>query len=72
MTFPVFAKSDVNGDDADPLYSYLRSEAPGAGDGDEIPWNFTKFLVGRDGAVLKRFEPMQSPEEIADEVSAAL
>jgi glutathione peroxidase len=72
VSFPVFAKIDVNGSDADPLYSYLRSSAPGAGDTDDIPWNFTKFLVGRDGSVIKRFEPQQTPEEIADEVSAAL
>jgi glutathione peroxidase len=72
VTFPVFAKIDVNGESADPLYAYLRDEAPGDGDTADIPWNFTKFLVGADGAVIKRFGPMQSPEEITDEVAAAL
>jgi glutathione peroxidase len=72
VTFPVFGKIDVNGDDADPLYSYLRAEAPGEDESSDIPWNFTKFLVGRDGSVLKRFGPMQTPEEITAEVEAAL
>lgn len=72
VTFPVFAKIDVNGESADPLFQYLRSEAPGDGDTDEIGWNFTKFLVSADGAVLKRFGPMESPEQITPEVSAAL
>ena len=72
VTFPVFAKIDVNGDAADPLYDYLRAEAPGSGDSSDIRWNFTKFLVGRDGAVLRRFEPMQTPEEITADVTSAL
>jgi len=72
VTFPVFAKVDVNGADADPLYAYLRSEAPGDGQSDEITWNFGKFLVGRDGEVLKRFDPLETPEAIHDEVVAAL
>jgi len=72
VTFPVFAKVDVNGESADPLFSYLRSEAPGDGASDEITWNFGKFLVGRDGAVLKRFDPLETPEAIHDEVAAAL
>jgi glutathione peroxidase len=82
VTFPVFAKLDVNGADADPLYQYLRSEAPGdfgpqyggffqaiskirpeAGP-DEIKWNFTKFLIGRDGTVIKRYEPPVLPADI--------
>jgi len=83
VTFPVFAKIDVNGPDADPLYAYLRAEAPGdfgpaygdfytaisnirpGSDGtDEVKWNFTKFLVGRDGSVIKRYEPPVSPSDI--------
>jgi glutathione peroxidase len=72
VSFPVFGKIDVNGEDADPLYAYLRAEAPGEGETNDIPWNFTKFLVGPDGAVVKRFGPMQTPEEITDEVTAAL
>ena len=72
VSFPVFAKIDVNGDSADPLYSYLRTEAPGEDESSDIPWNFTKFLIGRDGSVIKRFGPMQTPEEITAEVEAAL
>jgi glutathione peroxidase len=72
VTFPVFAKIDVNGTEADPLYSYLRSEAPGAGEDDSIPWNFTKFLVGPDGAVRKRYEPMETPEQIGEDLASQL
>jgi glutathione peroxidase len=72
VSFPVFAKIDVNGVDADPLYGYLRSEAPGDGETDEIPWNFTKFLVGSDGAVRKRFGPTLTPGEIAEEIATEL
>jgi glutathione peroxidase len=82
VTFPVFRKIDVNGPDADPLYQYLRTEAPGDfgpgyGDfyaaisrltpdagADDIKWNFTKFLIGRDGAVIKRYEPPVPPDDI--------
>jgi glutathione peroxidase len=82
VTFPVFSKIDVNGPAADPLYQYLRTEAPGdfgpqygpfyeaiskikpdAG-ADDVKWNFTKFLIGRDGAVIKRYEPPVSPDDI--------
>ncbi|MFD2416392.1 glutathione peroxidase [Amycolatopsis pigmentata] len=72
VTFPVLAKVDVNGPDADPLYSYLRAEAPGDTDSDDVKWNFTKFLIGRDGKVLRRFEPTVTPEEIQPEVDALL
>jgi glutathione peroxidase len=72
VSFPVFGKIDVNGDDADPLYAYLRTEAPGDGDDNAIPWNFTKFLVDGEGAVVKRYGPMETPEQIADEIAAAL
>ena len=72
VTFPVFAKVDVNGETADPLFTYLRSAAPGTGESDEITWNFGKFLVGRDGSVIKRFDPLETPEAIHDEVAAAL
>jgi glutathione peroxidase len=83
VTFPVFAKIDVNGDGAHPLYKYLRAQAPGDfgpkygdfygviskirpdGDGtDEVKWNFTKFLIGRDGQVIKRYEPPVQPADI--------
>jgi glutathione peroxidase len=83
VTFPVFAKVDVNGPEAHPLFAFLRAQAPGdfgpkygdfykaisnirpEADGtDEVKWNFTKFLVGRDGTVLKRYEPPVSPADI--------
>jgi glutathione peroxidase len=82
VTFPVFSKIDVNGPDADPLYQYLRAQAPGdfgpeyggfydaiskinpGAAGDDVKWNFTKFLIGRDGAVIKRYEPPVAPADI--------
>jgi glutathione peroxidase len=91
VTFPVFSKIDVNGPDADPLFTYLRAEAPGdfgpsagplyehvkssrpeALGTDEVKWNFTKFLVGRDGKVIRRFEPTLTPDEIKSEVAELL
>ena len=60
VTFPMFAKLEVNGDGAAELYRTLK------GDGEDIAWNFTKFLVGRDGKVLARFEPQATPEEIGE------
>ncbi len=72
VTFPMFEKIEVNGDEAAPLYQFLRAEQPGEGDSSDIAWNFTKFLVGRDGSVLKRYEPMTTPEEIAAEVGQYL
>jgi glutathione peroxidase len=67
VTFPVLAKIDVNGPDADPLFEYLREQQPG-----DIAWNFTKFLVGPDGTVLDRFEPQVTPEDLRPEVEKAL
>ena len=83
VTFPVFAKVEVNGPGADPLYQYLRAAAPGdfgpqyggfydaisklrpEADGtDQVKWNFTKFLIGRDGTVIKRYEPPVPPADI--------
>ena len=83
VTFPVFSKIEVNGPEADPLYKYLRAQAPGdfgpqygpfydimskmrpeAMGTDEVKWNFTKFLIGRDGAVIKRYEPPVPPADI--------
>jgi glutathione peroxidase len=87
VTFPVFAKLDVNGPNAHPLYRHLRAEAPGdfgpqygeffnaiakirpdADGTDEVKWNFTKFLVGRDGTVIKRYEPPVAPATIASDL----
>jgi glutathione peroxidase len=72
VTFPMFAKIDVNGTDAHPLYRYLKSEAKGLLGSEAIKWNFTKFLVGREGAVLKRYAPTDTPKSIEGDVAAAL
>ena len=71
VTFPVFAKIDVNGSKAHPLYQYLRSQQGGLL-GDSIKWNFTKFLVGRDGNVVSRSAPAVAPEKMAEEIQALL
>ena len=71
VTFPMFATVDVNGRNAHPLYRWLRSEAGGAL-GSAIKWNFTKFLVGRDGHVIKRYGSNVEPEQIAGDIRAAL
>ncbi len=72
VTFPMFAKIDVNGSDAHPLYEYLKKAAPGALGMKAIKWNFTKFLVDAQGKVLKRYEPTVEPASIAPEIAALL
>jgi glutathione peroxidase len=72
IKFPVFDKVDVNGDTAHPLYKYLKSEAPGLLGSKSIKWNFTKFLVDKDGKVLKRFAPTDKPENIQKEIKKLL
>ena len=72
VSFPVLAKVDVNGDHADPVYSYLKSNAPGLLGTEAIKWNFTKFLVGRDGQVLKRYAPTTEPKDIVKDIEEAL
>jgi len=72
VSFPMFAKVDVNGDDAHPLWKYLKGEAPGVLGTEGIKWNFTKFLIGRDGQVAKRYAPTTKPEEIADDIERLL
>jgi glutathione peroxidase len=91
VTFPILGKVEVNGPDADPMFDYLREEAPGdfgpeagflfehvqksrpeAIGTDEVKWNFTKFLIGRDGAVIRRYEPTVTPEEISADLGAVL
>ena len=67
LTFPVLAKIDVNGESADPLYKYLRSQIKGALS-DNIQWNFTKFLIDAHGNVIKRYEPKVTPHEIGAEL----
>ena len=71
VTFPLFSKIEVNGDDAHPLYHWLREERSGVL-GDAIKWNFTKFLVGRDGAVIRRYAPTTTPDKLAADIEAAL
>ena len=71
VTFPMFAKVEVNGDDAHPLWAWLRSEKEGPRGGD-IDWNFTKFLLGRDGRVLTRFGPKREPADLEADVEKAL
>ena len=71
VTFPMFAKVDVIGDDAHPLFTWLKSEKKGLLGG-TIKWNFTKFLVGRDGQVSGRYAPTTEPKDIADDIRAAL
>jgi glutathione peroxidase len=71
VTFPMFSKIDVNGKNAHPLYQWLKSEQKGMLGG-AIKWNFTKFLVGRDGQVVKRYSPTTEPEKIAGDIEDAL
>ncbi len=68
VTFPVLAKIDVNGPDADPLFQYLKSEAKGVLGTQAIKWNFTKFLVDRKGNVVDRFAPQTKPEDLEKEI----
>ncbi|MBX3174068.1 MAG: glutathione peroxidase [Gemmatimonadaceae bacterium] len=72
VTFPLFAKVEVNGGGTHPLYRVLKSERPGLLGTEAIKWNFTKFLVGRDGQVLKRFAPNDEPAELRSAIEAAL
>jgi len=71
VSFPLFAKVDVNGPHTHPLYQYLKSHAP-EGNGEDIEWNFAKFLVSRDGQVAKRIGPRVQPEELADDIESLL
>ncbi len=72
VTFPMFAKIEVNGDNAHPLYRYLKKAAPGLLGTESIKWNFTKFLIGRDGKVVKRYAPNDKPENIAADIDGLL
>ncbi|MDN3638545.1 glutathione peroxidase [Simiduia curdlanivorans] len=72
VTFPLYAKVDVNGETAHPLFNWLKAEAPGVFGTEGIKWNFTKFLIGRDGKVIKRFAPKDKPEALESELKAAL
>ena len=72
VTFPLFAKVDVNGADAHPLYRLLKGEKPGILGTEAIKWNFTKFLVDRQGEVVKRYAPTDKPEDLDGAVAALL
>jgi glutathione peroxidase len=72
ISLPLFAKVDVNGSDAHPLFKYLKEALPGVLGTEAIKWNFTKFLIGRDGKPLKRFAPNDKPEDIEDDIEAAI
>ena len=72
VTFPMFAKVKVNGKDAHPLFRYLEREAPGVLGTGIIKWNFTKFLVRKDGSVYKRYAPMTPPESIVRDIEKLL
>ena len=70
--FPMMAKIQVNGAEAHPLYRWLTTEAPGLLGSKAIKWNFTKFLVGRDGQVIRRYAPQDAPAKLAGDIDAAL
>ena len=72
VTFPMFAKISVNGSGTHPLYRYLKGEKPGVLGTEAIKWNFTKFLVGADGTVLKRYAPTDTPEAIGADLGPLL
>ena len=72
VKFPMFSKIDVNGSNAAPLYQFLKSEKPGLLGTEAIKWNFTKFLVNREGQVIKRYAPTDKPEDIKKDLSKLL
>jgi glutathione peroxidase len=72
VSFPMFAKIDVNGGDAHPLYKFLTKEAKGILGTEAIKWNFTKFLIGRDGNVIDRYAPTTKPEDMVKDIEKAL
>lgn len=72
VSFPMMEKIDVNGSNAAPLYQWLTKEKPGLLGSTAIKWNFTKFLIGRDGTVLKRYAPLDTPASLERDVEAAL
>lgn len=72
VDFPMMAKIDVNGASAHPLYRWLKAQAPGLLGSEAIKWNFTKFLVGKDGQVIRRYAPLDKPASLASDIEAAL
>ncbi len=72
VTFPLMEKVDVNGDNTAPIYDWMKSEAPGLMGSKRIKWNFTKFLINRDGEVVKRYAPTDKPESIKKDIEKLL
>jgi len=72
IDFPIFEKIEVNGDGAHPLYAFLKASAPGVLGSEAIKWNFTKFLIGRDGCVKQRYAPLTAPETLRGDIEALL
>ena len=72
MTFPLFSKIDVNGGGAHPLFQHLKKAAPGLLGTEAIKWNFTKFLIKKDGTVYKRYAPATKPEELIEDIEKLL
>ncbi len=72
VSFPLFAKVDVNGEHADPLFRHLKHAAPGILGSEAIKWNFTKFLVKKDGTVFKRYAPTTRPEDLIGDIASLL
>ncbi len=72
VSFPIFSKIDVNGENADPIFKYLKKAAPGFLGTESIKWNFTKFLVDKNGNVIKRYSTMTKPEEIEEDLKKYL
>lgn len=72
VTFPVLAKIDVNGSGADPVFQFLKAEAPGLLGTETVKWNFTKFLVGKNGKVIRRYAPTVEPTEIIEDIKKAI
>ncbi|GLX87018.1 glutathione peroxidase [Thalassotalea loyana] len=72
ISFPLFSKIEVNGDNAHPIYQHLKQEAPGILGTKKIKWNFTKFLIGKNGQVIKRYAPTTKPQDIEADIKAEL
>ena len=71
-TFPLFSKIDVNGDNAHPLYNFLKSANPGVLGTEKIKWNFTKFLVDKDGNPIKRYAPITKPKDLEKDIEGLI
>ena len=72
VSFPMFEKINVNGDEAHPLYKFLKTEATGIAGTESVKWNFTKFLINKDGEVVKRFAPKDNPKSLVKDIEALL